>query len=425
MTATLALFDLAGSVALLLWGLHMVQTGIQRTFGPNLRRVLGTALGNRFKAFLAGLGVTAILQSSTATGLMVSSFAAAGLVDLVPALATMLGANVGTTLIVQLLSFDVAQATPVLVLAGVIMFRRGGATRTRDLGRVAIGLGLVLMSLHQLVGLITPYEQSPALRVLLGLVTVDPLLSILLAAALTWAAHSSVAIVLLVMSFATKGLVPLDAALALVLGANLGTAINPLIESASGTDGAGRRLPVGNLVNRIVGCALALATLRFLTPLLGMLHADPARSVADFHTGFNLCLALLFFPVLGPFARLLERLLPPQAAPSDPAEPLYLSSAERETPTIALASAAREALRMTDVLDTMLRGALTAIDRADRAEIAAVKRLDGVLERLNAAIKTYVTALDFGHARRGGSPAAVADSGLHHQSRARGRCAAP
>ena len=369
--------------------------------------------------------MTAILQSSTATGLMVSSFAAAGLVDLVPALATMLGANVGTTLIVQLLSFDVAQATPVLVLAGVIMFRRGGATRTRDLGRVAIGLGLVLMSLHQLVGLITPYEQSPALRILLGLVTVDPLLSILLAAALTWAAHSSVAIVLLVMSFATKGLVPLDAALALVLGANLGTAINPLIESASGTDGAGRRLPVGNLVNRIVGCALALATLRFLTPLLGMLHADPARSVADFHTGFNLCLALLFFPVLGPFARLLERLLPPQAAPSDPAEPLYLSSAERETPTIALASAAREALRMTDVLDTMLRGALTAIDRADRAEIAAVKRLDGVLERLNAAIKTYVTALDLDTLAEADHRRLWQISGLHHQSRARGRCAAP
>ena len=125
-----------------------------------------------------------------------------------------------------------------------------------------------------------------------------------------------------------------------------------------------------------------------------MLHTDPARSVADFHTGFNLCLALLFFPFLGPFARLLERLLPARAAPSDPAEPLYLVSAERETPTIALASAAREALRMADVLDTMLRGVLTALDRADRDAIAGVKRLDDVLDRLNAAIKTYVTALD-------------------------------
>ena len=152
------LLDLAGSVALVLWGLHMVQSGIQRGFGPDLRRVLGTALGNRLAAFAAGLGVTAILQSSTATGLMVTGFAAGGAVALVPALAVMLGANVGTTLIVQLLSFDVAEAAPALILLGVILFRRGTAARTRDLGRVAIGLGLMLMSLHRLVTLMTPYR---------------------------------------------------------------------------------------------------------------------------------------------------------------------------------------------------------------------------------------------------------------------------
>ena len=128
MNTTLTLIDLAGAIALLLWGVHMVQSGIQRAFGPHLRRFLGHALGDRFTAFLAGLGVTAILQSSTATGLMAASFAAGGLVDLVPALAVMLGANVGTTLIVQVLSFDIARVAPLFVLIGVIMFRRSGAT---------------------------------------------------------------------------------------------------------------------------------------------------------------------------------------------------------------------------------------------------------------------------------------------------------
>src|SRR5215469_2851895 len=118
MTATLTLIDLAGTVALLMWGVHMVQTGIQRAFGPNLRRVLGRAFGDRMRAFLAGIGVTAVLQSSTATGLMAASFAAGGLVDLVPALAVMLGANVGTTLIVQLLSFDIAKVAPLFILIG-------------------------------------------------------------------------------------------------------------------------------------------------------------------------------------------------------------------------------------------------------------------------------------------------------------------
>lgn len=168
MDTTLTLIDLAGSIALLLWGVHMVQSGIQRAFGPQLRRFLGRTLRDRFTSFLAGLGVTAVLQSSTATGLMVASFAAGGLVDLVPALAVMLGANVGTTLIVQLLSFEIARIAPLFVLIGVILFRRSSATRTRDLGRVAIGLGLMLFALQQLLALLTPFEDVPSLRLLLG-----------------------------------------------------------------------------------------------------------------------------------------------------------------------------------------------------------------------------------------------------------------
>src|ERR1700750_1692838 len=173
MNTTLTLVDLGGAIALLIWGVHMVQTGITRAFGPQLRRMLSYALGNRLKAFLAGLGVTSILQSSTATGLMVTAFAAGGLVDLVPALAVMLGANVGTTLIVQLLSFDVSRVSFLLILIGVFMFRRSGVTRTRDLGRVGIGLGLMLIALQHLLSMITPFEDVPSLRMLLGAVTLQ------------------------------------------------------------------------------------------------------------------------------------------------------------------------------------------------------------------------------------------------------------
>ena len=159
--------------------------GITRAFGPQLRRMLSYALGNRFKAFLAGVGVTSILQSSTVTGLMVTAFAAGGLVDLVPALAVMLDANVGTTLIVQVLSFDLSRVSFLLILIGVFMFRRSGVTRTRDLGRVGIGLGLMLIALQHLLSMIIPFEDVPSLRMLLGAVTTDPLIDILLAAGLT------------------------------------------------------------------------------------------------------------------------------------------------------------------------------------------------------------------------------------------------
>jgi phosphate:Na+ symporter len=199
---SLVLLDLMGGVALLLWGLHMVQSGILRAFGADLRRLMAKALGNRFAALVAGVAMTAVLQSSTATGLMTASFAAQGIVALVPALAIMLGANVGTTLIVQVLSFDVAAAAPVLFVIGLVAFRSGTRPWLKNAGRVAIGLGLMLLALHILLDTLAPAEAAPSVRALLAAVTGDPVLCILIAAALTWAAHSSVAVVLLVMSLA-------------------------------------------------------------------------------------------------------------------------------------------------------------------------------------------------------------------------------
>jgi phosphate:Na+ symporter len=394
MDTTWTLLDLAGSVALLLWGVHMVQTGIQRAFGPDLRRLLGTALNKRLAAFAAGLGVTAVLQSSTATGLMVTGFAAGGAVALVPALAVMLGANVGTTLIVQVLSFNVAAIAPVLILIGVLLFRRAGVTRTRDLGRVAIGLGLMLMALHQLVSTITPFEDTVSLRLVLGAITTQPVLDVLVAAALTWAAHSSVAVVLLVMSLATRGVVPPDAAFALVLGANLGTAINPVLEGAAGDDPVARRLPLGNLLNRVLGCVVGLALLTHIGIAMVQLDPDPGRAVADFHTLFNLILAIVCLPVLGPFAALLRRLLPARVEAQDPSRPRYLDQGALEAPAIALAAASREALRMADSLEAMLGGTADALDSSDRKRIGELRRLDDVLDRLNRAIRDYLSALD-------------------------------
>ncbi len=393
MDATLSLLNLAGAIALLLWGVHMVQSGVQRAFGPDLRRILAKALGDRFRAAAAGVGVTAVLQSSTATGLMIASFAGAGFVALIPALAVMLGANVGTTLIVQVLSFDVSRVSPLLLLAGVAMFRTGGA-RTRDIGRVAIGLGLMLIALPQLLDIITPYEDVPSLSILMGGIATDRLISVLFGALLAWAAHSSVAVALLVMSFAEKGVVPLNAALALIVGANIGTALNPLFEGARGGDAAGRRVVVGNVVTRLAGAAVALP---LLTPVgVGLVQIEPnlSRAVADFHTGFNVIVALAFLPLLGPLARLLERLMPERVAAADPGRPLYLDEAALETPAIALGHAAREALRMVDVLDAMIEGAADALGGKDREAAARARGLDDVLDALNSGIKRYLTRLD-------------------------------
>jgi phosphate:Na+ symporter len=399
------LLDLLGGVALLLWGLHMVHSGIVRAFGSKIRRFLGMILQSRYRAFAAGVGVTAILQSSTATALMLGSFAASGLVGLVPALAVMLGANVGTTLIVQLLSFDSSAFAPVLLILGVAAFKRGTRTIVKDLGRVAIGLGLMLLSLHLLLDSLAPAEHAPGVRELFSAVTGEPPLALLIGAALAWAAHSSVAIILLTMSLAASQFVTPVAALALVLGANLGSALNPLLEGAASTNPAHRRLPVGNLVNRVVGCALFLPLLDPVVRLIQAVDPNPVRLAADFHALFNIVMALLFILPLGAFARLLERFLPDVKTATDLSVPLYLGEGVNDTPSVALACAARETLRMGDIVDTMLEQTMTAILTNDRKLVSEVSQKDNAVDRLHEAVKLYVInvthgALEEAEARR-------------------------
>ncbi len=393
---TIVLLDLMGGVALLLWGLHMVQSGVLRAFGADLRRVLSKALGNRFAAFGAGLGLTALLQSSTATGLMTASFATEGMVGLVPALAIMLGANVGTTLIVQVLSFNVAAIAPVLFVIGLLAFRGGSRTRLKDIGRVSIGLGLTLLSLHILLDTLAPAENAPGARVLLNAITDDPVMCIVIAAVLTWAAHSSVATVLLIMSLAYSHFVTPAGALALVLGANLGSAINPVIESTRRGDPASYRLPVGNLLNRLVGVVLVAPFLHPIAHALQSFQPDMAKMTAAFHMAFNIAMAAIFIGLLDPLAWLLEKVFPARKQAGDAAAPRYLDDGALDTPSLALADAARETLHMGDIDEAMLRQVMTAILTNDRALAGEVSRMDNAVDRLDEAIKLYVTRLTRG-----------------------------
>jgi phosphate:Na+ symporter len=393
---SLVLLDLMGGVALLLWGLHMVHSGILRAFGPDLRRLLAGALSNRFAAFAAGLGLTALLQSSTATALITSSFTAEGLVGLVPALAIMLGANVGTTLIVQVLSFNIEGVAPVLFILGLLAFRGGARSRIKDLGRVSIGLGLMLLALHILLDTLAPAENAPGMRIFMNAVTGDPVLCIIVGAAVTWIVHSSVATVLLVMSLAYAHFVSPFAALALVLGANLGSAINPIVEGARRDNPAGYRLPLGNLINRLVGVALVAPFLRPITEMLQAWQPDLARLTAEFHIAFNLAMAIVFIGVLDGMAQLLEKLLPDRLREAEPSRARYLDDSALATPSLALADAARETLRMGDHVEVMLRNVMAAIMSNDRALVDQVSRMDNTVDGLNEAIKLYVTKLTRG-----------------------------
>lgn len=393
MRAAWTLVELAGYVALLLWGVRMVQTAFERALGNELRRMLQAALGSRFSAFAAGLVATAVLQSSTATGLMIASFAGAGMVDLVPALAAMLGANVGTTLIVQFLTFDVMTVVPALFLLGVFLYRHYPDGRRHDLGRVPIGLGLILTALTMLVETIEPLVHTTGFGDALGVLGAWPVLAFVAATVATWAAHSSVAVVLLVGSIVTAQAVPVEAALAMVLGANLGTAINPCLE-AHVRDPAGRRVPIGNLVSRLVACLAVLPLLPLLTPLLGDLEIDADRRIADFHTAFNLAAAVVFLPLLPPIARLLERLLPARPLPLDPDAPVHLDRALLSVSDLAIGAAERETARVAEATNALFALLPQAIEGDGGAAAAEIHGLAQRIDTLGTAVRDYLADVE-------------------------------
>ncbi|NHQ81632.1 Na/Pi cotransporter family protein [Chromobacterium vaccinii] len=390
--ATQILIDLFGEVALLMWGIHMVHTGILRAFGSQIRQFLGKSLRTPLRAFLSGLGITTLLQSSTATALMLGSFAAGGMVDLAPSLAVMLGANVGTTLIVQALSFNITLAFPILILAGVTAFRRSARTRTRDMGRVGIGLGLMLLALHLILETVQPIEASRTLRLLLENITSDPTLNLLLAALFSLAAHSSVASMLFIMSLAGAGVLSPTITVAMVLGANLSSALNPVLEG-NRNDPAQLRMPVGNLVNRLAGCLLALPFLDDIQRAILSVDPDPGRLAAHFHLLFNLAMSMLFIGALPRLSRWLVTWLPAHASPDEPSQPMYLDPAMLGTPTLALTNAAREVLRMADVLTLMLRQSQAAFREVDRNRVSQIRAMDDQLSQLHGAIQRYLAAL--------------------------------
>lgn len=391
MSAIFVLLQLAGNVALLLWGIHMVQSGVMRAFGTTLRSALSTGLDSRWRAFLAGFGITAVMQSSTATALMAASFMAGGLISFVPAMAAVLGANVGSTVIVQLLSFNVTAVAPLLVLAGVVAFRRGQKTRVRDLGRVAIGLGLVLLALRGVIVTIEPIEHAEAVRQLLALLASDPVMNVVIGALLTWASFSSVATVLLVMALGAAHVIAPPAMLSLVLGANLGIVIPQYL--GTGRNPVAQRLALGNLIVRATGC---LAVVPFLGPIqavLSTVEADPARQAANFHAVFNVLLAAAFMGLLGPLSKLCECLLPAQTRTADRGTPRYLAHPDLSVPGIGIVNAQREVLRIVDLVKDMVQAFGEALDSDDRKKLIQVAALDDSIDQLHGAVKAHLIAI--------------------------------
>ena len=398
------LLNLLAAIALLVWGTHLVRTGILRVFGANLRQILARSISNRFTAALSGIGVTALVQSSTATSLIVSSFVGQGLVSLPLALAVMLGADVGTSLMTVVFSFDLSWLSPLCIFVGVVLFLSRPETNAGRFGRVLIGLGLMLMAL-KLVGTSTQVlTQAPAVRALLESLGSDLLLEITVGAFLALVAYSSLAVVLLTATLVSTSIIGSDVALGLVLGANLGSGLLAVITTARSAIEV-RRVPMGNLIFKVLGVAIAAPFvslwLRHARPYLG----EPASVVVMFHLTFNVRVGIAFIGWTQVIAGWVEKLLPkPQKSTLGNRLP-HLDPSALATPSLAISCAAREALYQADMVETMLRGMLEVIRKDDLALAEALRKMDDTVDELYSTIKYYLTkisreALDEQESRR-------------------------
>ncbi|SDU28108.1 Na/Pi cotransporter family protein [Pseudomonas mandelii] len=388
----LTLLNLLSAVALLIWGTHIVRTGILRVYGSNLRHVIGQNMSKRWLAFISGIVVTAMVQSSNATAMLVTSFVGQGLMALTPALATMLGADVGTALMARVLTFDLSWLSPLLIFLGVIFFLSRKQTRQGQMGRVSIGLGLIILALQLIVESAAPITQAQGVKVIFASLTGDILLDALVGALFAMVSYSSLAAVLLTATLAGAGVISLPVAIGLVIGANIGSGILAFL-STSMQNAAGRQVALGSLLYKLIGLLLIIPVLDPLVHWIDSLDFSPQEMVIGFHLLYNTVRCLILLPSVGPMARLCAWLLPERPELNGTAKPRHLDPTALVTPSLALANAARETLRMGDLIDNMLEAMLDVLRGKQSAITQEMRKLTDDVEALYSAIKLYLAQM--------------------------------
>ncbi|MCQ1569134.1 Na/Pi cotransporter family protein [Neorhizobium galegae] len=389
METTIVMINLFGAVALLLFGLAQVKDGVSRAFGAKLRTGLASGTRGSVRSFLSGFVATVALQSSTATALMVASFVERELVKPRMAQIVLLGANVGTAVTAWIVATGIEWLSPLIILAGIVLYRSGSTNRQGG-GTALIGIGLMLLSLHLLGAATEPMRHSPALAAFIGLLDNAWLVALVFSAGIAFVSSSSLAAVVLILSLASTGILSAGLIIVLVLGANLGGAIPPVVASLSGPASV-RRVTLANLIVRAAGCFIALPLAGYGASLLDMLPLAAAKLPVDAHLGFNLVLAAIAWPFSPLLSRLMIYLVPDE--PQTENGPKYLDAQELSTPVIALASATREVLGIGDLIERMLIHASEAFEKNDISTLNEVPLLERRVDSLQQEVKIYLSKL--------------------------------
>ena len=388
-SADLVLFAILGGTALLLYGVRLVGEGLQRAAGARLRHLLSTLTGNRFKALLVGAGVTAMLQSSSATTVMLVGFASTGLLTLRQTIGVILGADIGTTVTVQLLAFDLLALSPLVVFVGWLLWTTGRGS-IRYVGQAILGFGFLFLGMKLVADGTAPLTRSALFGDLLRALTDQPLILLLIAAAFSGLVRSSAATIGFALSLAEAGVLPLTGAIPIIFGANIGTAVTALV-AAIGQNAEARRVATAHAAFKVVGVALFFPFIAPFADLVARTAPDVPRQIANAHTIFNVVVAALFLPASQWAAELFTRFIPERATSSVGA--IYLNAQTLDTPAVALGQALRETLRMGDVVVQSMRDSLTVLERNDETLLGQVIARDDVIDRLEEDIKQFLIQL--------------------------------
>lgn len=389
---TALLLTILGGISLTLYGVQQVRDSVTHALGPQLRMFLEKSTRQRWRAFGAGILVTSLIQSATATVLIVTSFAARRLIPVAPALAVSLGADVGTTLVAQVFALGINWLGPVFILIGMVNVGWFPYGRMRHIGMTCVGLGLILIGLGTVINTAHMIEDTEIVKVLLDSVGKDLFMAFLVGALITWIAQSSLSIVLLVMSFAGANIMSIDTALALVLGTHVGSSITPLLVNIRQKNEAAQ-IAWGGFLMRLILSVMVLPFTRYFADHAAYLGQGIERQIVNFHTVFSLVRAAVFLPFLGYVAAFLQKAFPFSVDVNDPGRLQYLDERDLSTPSVALASATRESLRLGDLVLSMLVDTKEMFQVNNPGRLQLLHDRDNNVDRLYERIKFYLAKL--------------------------------
>lgn len=392
----LFLLHVAGAAALLIWSVRLVRTGVERGWSVPLRRWLRHGDDNRLVAAATGLVAALALQSSTAVAMLTTNFVAAGTLTAAGGLAILLGSDVGSAVVAQVLLARADWVVPVLLIGGVATFLRAGRKEARMIGRVLIGLALIFVSLSMIRDATEPLRDAPGIGAAMRYLGGDALTAFAIGAAFAWLVQSSVAAVLFFVTLAAQAVLPATAAAAMVLGANLGGALIAYVLTL-GAEQTARRVVIANLALRGGGAVLAILALQRYAPALDWLGATPPRQAINLHLAFNLTLMILALPLTGPVLRLVRSLVPTPASPSALERISALDPAALSQPDRALGCTAREVLQMGESVESMLRTVMRLYDHWDGAAADAIRAKEKDVDQIHINTKLYLAKLQRDH----------------------------